>query len=145
MMVIFLAFPLLGMGRAPAKSKIPEPPQGLALQAMVEDALGELEYAYAAGDFRAFMGLVDKDFEGYEQFGAALKSYLLYVKHPHIHFIIEMIIADKSGIKARLHWVRRALTPAQVAVKVQGKAQLFFRRYPEALKLKGIDKENPFY
>lgn len=141
--IFLLAILLLGMGRAPRKES--PVPQGMVLQVMVEDALAEMEYAYASRKAEEFMNLLDNDFEARERFRASLQSYFLYLERPHLHFVIEMIIADKNGIKVTLRWFRRALTPSQVAIKQQGKAQLLFKRYPDGLKLKGIGKENPFF
>ncbi|MDO8662497.1 MAG: nuclear transport factor 2 family protein [Candidatus Omnitrophota bacterium] len=132
------------MSCVPRRSINPET-QRMVLQSIVEEALGDIEAAYAAKDLEGLMSFLDKDFEARSRFQSVLESYFVSVNRPHLHFVIDMIIADKNGVNVRLHWFRKSLTLLNVTIKPRGSSQLLFKRYPEGLKLKRIDKQNPFF
>jgi len=145
---LFIVFPFLilslGMSCAPRKSASLQVERSV-LQLMVEQALGDIESAYASKNKDDFLGFLDKDFVQKERFGSVLESYFLSVNNPHLHFVIDMVIADKDGINVRLHWFRKAVTSSGVLIKLQGSSQLLFKRYPQELRLKRILQENPFF
>jgi len=146
-LLIILTFALLltGMSCLPARRVSPQT-QRITLQPIVEKALGELEFAYGSRNTKDFMQLLDKDFEARGRFQSVLESYFLSVSNPHIHFVIDMVVADKNGVKVRLHWFKRALTSSNVAIEFEGSSQLLFKKYPDkSLRLKLIIKENPFF
>lgn len=140
---LLLAFSL-GMARAPKKA-MPRQTKAIFLQVVVEDILGEMEYAYAFKDRDAFFSFLDTGFDDLPRFESILGSYFSSISKPAIHFFIDMVIADKNGINVKARWQRRALTSSGVLIKAQGKSQLIFKRYPEGLKLKRILQENPFF
>ena len=142
--VLFFALLSLGMGRAPRKEILVET-QRMALQSLVEDALGDIEFAYESKNSEELMGFLDKNFEGRERFQAVLESFFHSVERPHLHFVIDMILADKNGVNVRLHWFKRGVTGSNVFIRAQGSSQFLFKRYPDGLRLKRIDKENPFF
>ncbi|MCX5695284.1 MAG: hypothetical protein NTW18_01260 [Candidatus Omnitrophica bacterium] len=119
--------------------------QRLSLQSIVEEALGDIEFAYESKNLEGFTGLLDQGFPGKARFQAVLADYFLYLDKPHLHFVIDMVIADKNGIKVNVHWFKKAITNLNVAIKSRGSSQFLFKRYPEGLRLKRVFKENPFY
>ncbi|MFH0856168.1 MAG: hypothetical protein V1869_06670 [Candidatus Omnitrophota bacterium] len=135
---------LFGMSLAP-KKKMNRQTQRIFLQVVVEDTLEDIEYAYASKDLNDFFALLDKGFEGGQRFKPVLEAYLRLISKPFIHFSIDMIVADKNEVSVRVHWQRRGVTGSGVVIKSQGKSQLQFKRCPEGLKLKRIDKDNPFF
>ena len=146
---IFLILPffvfLSGVGCVSAK-KVSFDMQRIALQPMVEKALGELEFAYESRSLKDFTQLLDKDFVDRGRFQPVLESYFSSVTSPHIHFVIDMVVADKNGVNVRLHWFKRAVTGSNVVIESEGQSQFLFKRYPDKiLKLKRIIKENPFF
>lgn len=142
--LLFLLILSLGMVRAPKKNMNHET-KAVFLQVIVEDTLGDIEYAYASRNLDDFLVFLDKGFEDRPRFHFVLESYFSSISKPFIHFAIDMVIADKNGINVKTHWQRRGITSSGVVIKSQGKSQLLFKRYPEGLKLKRIDKENPFF
>jgi len=145
---LFIIFPFLilslGMSCALRRTMNPEM-QRMILQSMVEEALGDIEAAYESKSLEDLMSFLDKDFEAKARFQSILESYFISISRSHLHFVIDMIIADKNGVNVRLHWFRKSLTSLNVVIKLQGSSQLLFKRYPEGLKLKRIDKDNPFF
>ncbi len=145
---LFIIFPFLifslGMSCAPRRSMNPQR-QRTILQSIVEESLGDIEAAYEAKDLKELTSFLDKDFEAQARFQSILESYFTSVNRAHLHFVIDMIIADKNGVNVRLHWFRKSLTLLNVTIKLQGSSQFLFKRYPEGLRLKRIDKDNPFF
>jgi len=117
----------------------------LSLQSIVEEALGDIEFAYESKNLEDFTELLDTGFPGRTRFRAVLADYFLYLNKPHLHFVIDMVIADRNEIVVRLHWFRRGLTSSLVTIKLRGQTQFLFRKYPDGLKLRRIDKDNPFF
>lgn len=145
---LWIIFPLiilsLSMSCAPPRMINPQM-QRMVLQSIVEETLGDIEAAYAAKDLRRLMNFLDRDFEARARFQSILEAYFISIDKPHLHFVIDMIIASKDGVKVRLHWFRKSLTRLGVTIKLQGSTQFLFKRYPEGLSLKRIDKESPFF
>jgi len=136
---------LLVMGCVSVK-KVSSETQRIALQPMVEKGLGELEFAYESRSLKDFTQLLDKDFEDKGRFRAVLESYFSSVTNLHIHFIIDMVVADKNGVNVRLHWFKKAVTGSGVVIELEGSSQFLFKKYPDkTLRLRRIIKINPFF
>ncbi len=145
---LFVVFPLvllcLGMVSSPRRSVSVET-RSLALQSALEEALADIEFAYESKNPEGFLKLLDEGFEGKARFQSNLSSYFLSLDKTHLHFVIDMVLADKNGVTVRLHWFRKGVTSSQVTIKQQGLAQFLFAKYPDGLRLKSVDKDNPFF
>ena len=144
LIILTLAFLCLGMSRAPGKKLSPEA-RLIGLRSVLEITLGDIEYAYESKDLQGFLDFLDKGFAGRGRFQSGLEAYFFFINKPHIHFVIDIVVADKHGITVRLHWFRKAVTGSDVLIRSQGSTQFLFKKYPEGLKLKGIYKDNPFF
>ena len=143
--ILSVFFLVLEAGCVSAR-KVSVETQGITLQPIIEKTLGELEFAYNSGSSKDFRQILDKDFEERGKFLSVLESYFSSVKNPHIHFVIDMVVADKNGIIVRCHWFKRGLTGSSVVIESEGASQFLFKRYPgKILKLNRIIKGNPFF
>lgn len=138
------AFLCLGMASSPRSNPKVETHR-LALRSVVEEALADIEFAYESKNLESFLKLLDEGFEGKARFQADLSSYFLILDKPHLHFVVDMVIADKNGVTVRLHWFRKGVTASLVTIKQQGLAQFLFKKYPEGLRLRRIGRDNPFF
>lgn len=116
-----------------------------SLEPLVENALVKIELAYASGNAQDFMKLLDKDFEARGKFASVLESYFNSVTDSRLHLAIDMVIADKNGINVRLHWLKTGVTGSGIAIRMRGKSQFLFKKYPQGLSLMRITQENPFF
>lgn len=144
--IILSVFLLLSGTGCVSVKKVSIESQGITLQPIVEKTLAELEFAYDSGSLKDFRQILDRDFEEQGKFLSVLESYFSSVKNPRIHFVIDMVVADKNGIVVRCHWFKRGLTGSSVVIELEGSSQFLFKRYPgKILKLNRIIKGNPFF
>ena len=144
---VFISFILtmcLGTGMSGAVQQTAVTEDELTKSA-VEEAMANIEYAYASRNILTMTDSLDKNFEGWLSFKSSIQNEFLSVKEQQIHFVIDTFLTEADKVSVRHHWFKKTIDNSGSFSKSEGQSEFVFNNTPGGLKILYIRGDNPFF